>query len=258
MQKYTKIVMATMALVILIAGCSGDPDSPEAADTAVRVTPVFSVEGLDQMSDGVVVDDLYLGIGEIRFEPLMDDTGVTYVVRNELHLHFDLESGGYTVAAEPIELPRGGEYLISIALAPNASDRGDLHGRTIRVYGQFGHLTDPEDTIGVNADEPVPLPWRQRGGVEWVSWTYATTQQADIVLNDVEFADDTDETLAIAFDVSSWVSDVHAPVSDAVEESGVLSSEIGDDEMVVDVSEDLDATGSGVQQIDSWFEARSF
>lgn len=283
-------VCAMLATLLLGAGLSaltgcGAEESAElgTSSASLTVTPTFRVLGADSVGDEVFLQDLYLGVGEIRLEPLGETEEVVYVTRSPLHLHFDLAADQWELEGLPLQLPHGGEYLISIELTPPGE--GELTSRhSVRLDGLFARHAAMPVEMGVNsANEPMPLPWRNPEDdedknadcttsspltrrVEWVPWMYATQRPVHILLNDVHFSDtESDQNLVISLDLSSWLEEAFAPIQVAVEsvEGEKLDPTSGSDSSAaervepVDVSRDLDRLGAGVEELDGFSEARA-
>jgi len=260
--------------LVLAVGCTADDVATDpAAEGGLTVTPEFRVMGLDAAGDEVYLQDLFLGVGEIRLEPLGDADGVIYVTRAPLFLHFDLAAGEWDLQGTPLTLPHGGEYLISIRLEPlgsNVSEESCAH--SVRMNGLLARQAASDGVVGVNsADEPMPVPWRLHGEgsdgprmdkrVDWVAWTYATERPLAVLLNDVQFSDSEEEqSLVITFDLSGWLEEAFQPIQVAVEategEALEPTGDRGTRVEAVDVSEDLDDFGAGVEELSGFSEAR--
>lgn len=230
-----------LALCAPMVGCldegEGDGGGSETGHhEMLLVTPEFHVEGLDDLRHDVLLRDLYLGVGEIRLEPLDEGyEGLVYVTRTPMVLHFDLDHDGVTIKGEPVTLPHAGEYLISIGLEPLGVTSGDeasqvLSGKSMRIDGMMARYSTPTSEDKTAAGEPVPLPWRVLGEedeaspaeapVNWVPWTYSSSQASFVTLNDVHFTEDVEQTLIIAFDLSAWLDGVLAPLDEVVDARG--------------------------------------
>lgn len=263
------VVAAAIVLMSVAFGCGEETAAdPVEDDSSVLITPEIRIAGLDQLDDGVYLEDLYLGIGEIRLEPVDDPMGVVYVTREPLFLHFDLGAGQWALSGEPMLLPQGGQYMVTLHMG--AVDDGQT---TMRVDGLMADPGDDHGFLSANAIEPTPLPMRTvQGGlhgrtdaeqprVAWVPWTYSTSRKVNVALNDVIF--ESDQTLVINFDVSAWIGDVIEPisaeVSSQVEARGTLPGVDGWPEgaAALDVSKIVDASEGGLEHLDVWSEAFS-
>lgn len=266
------LVVGLFALgVMFAAGCSADETaSGEGADGGLTVTPEFRVMGLDAAGEEVYVQDLFLGVAEIRLEPLGEVDEVVYVTRSPLFLHFDLAAGEWELEGTPLTLPHGGEYLISIRLEPG--EGGSEQSHSVRMNGLLARQSVAGGVVDVNSsDEPMPVPWRLHGDteestrmdkrVDWVAWTYASERPVSVVLNDVQFSDVLEEqSLVITFDLSGWLAEAFRPIQVAVEATEGEAFDPGRDRgaavEAVDVSKDLDEFGAGVEELSGFSEAR--
>ncbi len=236
------------ALVVALVGVLGCADEeapieePIAVQEApiVQVVPEFRLDGLDGLQKELLVQDVYLGVGEIRLEPLGEQSNeVVYVTREPLFLHFDTTSDEVSIRGRELMLPHGGDFLISIRLEPLNSKKHEFRpvdGSSVRVNGIIAH-EDKDKKISFNdlvaTGEPTPLPMRngpytvakqdeeKEGPIDWVPWTFVTSNVATVMLNDVHFEQDNDsaQKLVISFDMSRWLNDFAAPISAAVEAS---------------------------------------
>ncbi len=270
------VILMTALLSLSAVACEEEVQevggAEDSAQNSLLVTPEFRIEGLEKVRGELLLQDLYLSVGEIRLEPLdPEHEGLVYVTRASFSLHFDLLRGEWVVSGAPIALPHPGKYLISITLESiDGAESGAgldsksmvLHGLMARTRGQ-----NAVDTDKTSAGEPVPLPWRVMGGgdesegaapIAWVPWTYSSARTSFMILNDVNFMDEEDQRLVITFDISEWVEEAIAPIADAVkaydlEEIDADRSTLDMDS--VDVSDTVDRVGDGLEDFTESSEA---
>jgi hypothetical protein len=223
----------------LLAGCAEEPaqtqdDSPqqESVSQGVVVTPEFRLEGLDALGEGVSLQHVCMGIGEIRLEPLGDQAeDLIYITRSAIMLDFDVATGEVSVVGSPIVLPHDGDFMISIRIEP-IGELDRLGDRSVRIDGLMARsaayaLGDLHAT-----GEPTPLPMKDGTQlndkldvpVKWVPWTYSTQEVGLVLLNNVEFKNTDTQRLLIRFDLSDWLEDAMAPITAAVDDT-VLAEE---------------------------------
>lgn len=274
---------ATLAALCLTApwvltGCGAEEgEALEVSEGALQVTPLFRVTGLSGAEE-IFLQDLYLGVGEVRLEPLGDVDEVVYVTRTPMHLHFDLAAGEWVLEGAPLTLPHGGDYLVSVSLEPV---EGVDAPHSVQINGLFARKGEAAGPLHVpTADEPMPVPWRDPTDagevgcaptsrrVEWVPWTYTTQRPMDVMLNDVQFVEEADEqSLVITFDLQEWLEEAFRPLRTAVETSegeklGEPPSDDGPGETPservepLDVTTALDTLGAGLDSLEGRSEAR--
>lgn len=267
-------------------GCADEgPERLDAEEQALHITPRVEITGLQELDPAIFLQDLYMGVGEIRLEPLSDDLDeIVYVTRTPLFFHFDLASGQYTLEGAPITLPHGGEYMISIHLEPikdGLEDEG-WFGKSIRIDGLIAHTStsDDDDNERGNSsksNEPMPLPWLTDGedpnpGIkttEWVPWTFYTHGTADLTLNTVRFSDTSDQSLVISIDMLHWLDDVIVPITAAavdehIEDQEAINGEGGSPggnaqgaandphSAPIDITETLEAQGLDLEELGAY------
>ena len=267
------ISLAVVCVAMVFGGCQEEDGQTGAVEgeQGLLITPEFRVEGLDEIRGELLLEDLYLGIGEIRLEPLDEGhEGLVYVTRASFSLHFDLSEDEWTARGDQIVLPHPGEYLISITLEPVSATDSPTVRHSMRLNGLMARVNsglDPTDKTA--AGEPVPLPWRvlnegdgEASGapISWIPWTYSTERTSFVTLNDVHFSDESDQTLVISFDLSSWVAEVFAPINTAIEAHSLTHLEEGEsssglDSPAIDVSETIDDRGDSFDEVTASSEA---
>lgn len=228
---------AALACVMLAAlvwsSCSdessGDGDGAVEAGLALEIMPEFRVVGVENIRDEVFLQDLFLGIGEVRLEPLEEAyQGLVYATSVPMRLHFDLASGQWTVAGPRVMLPHSGEFRVSIRFQPVDVEHEDasraVTSSSMRVDGLMARVDGvPDVTEKTAAGEPVPLPWRpgkdgdaKSAPVVWVPWTYSSQAMNIVTLNDVSFNDEREQRLVIAFDLAAWLEDAFRPINETI------------------------------------------
>jgi hypothetical protein len=266
-----KIAFVGMTLSVL-AGCQEEGGQPGglAISESLLVTPEFRVEGLDDIRGEFLLQDLYLGIGEIRLEPLdKGKDGLAYVTRSSFPLHIDFNEGE-AVIGEKIALPHPGEYLISITIEPVERDDSPIGSNSMRLDGLMAKFEKTTGTEGTKAaGEPVPLPWKvlneggedsNAGPIHWVPWTYASAKDSFVTLNDVHFSSTKSQTLVISFDLKDWLNEAFLPINDAVDHHFLMgveerSNETEFEPIAVDVTDAIDGLGEGGGDLTSKSEA---
>jgi hypothetical protein len=273
------------ALAWFAVGCEGE--APEAGPAEVgaeevvqsqrvTITPEFHLEGVADLGEGISLQHVCMGLGEIRLEPLGEQSDeVVYVTRSSLFLDFDVARGEVSVVGEPITLPHGGEFMISIRIEPidpSMDSLQRLEDRSLRIDGLMARFLGDEGGL-VATGEPTPLPMQDEGKrdgrvttpVKWIPWTYSTREVGLVLLNNVQFEGDGEEQrLLIRFDLREWLSDALEPISAAVadtveaqREEGELAGQ-GEAFKPVDVTERVNSSlGRGLHSITNDFNAEA-
>ncbi len=236
------------------------------------ITPEFVIAGVDDIADDVFVQELYLGVGQIELEPLDHAQDVVYVTREPVFLLFNVADGELQVSGHHITLPHAGSYKVSIRLEPvdvNNPDLSHLTGTSMQVNGLVARFDAPNAPGFVASGEPTPLPLRETaegrvgGPVQWVPWTYRSQRSALVQLDEVRFDSLEEQRLVITFDLRSWLTDAIAPITQAViERSNSDALDEGNDEPQdignrVDVSENVDDRGTGIEELTGSIHAQS-
>ncbi len=276
--KFTRMVSALFAASLVMAamvGCADDKERVPADSSAIEaglvVTPEFAISGVGELPDDVFIEDLFLGIGQIELEPLDGDRDIVYVSRDSVFLAFDVGSGQLSVVGEPMTLPHAGNFQISIPLQPVnvlSGEWTDLSGTSMQINGLVAEFAPITGGPGlVSSGEPTPLPLREGGAerpVRWVQWTYRSERSVMVRLDDVHFDDVAEQRLRITFDLSSWLDDAIAPITQTVIEQSVdgdadhdVERESDDAESRIDVSDDVDERGTGIEELTGSTEAVS-
>jgi hypothetical protein len=236
------------------------------------ITPEFAITGVEDIADDVFLQELYLGVGQIELEPLDHAQDVVYVTREPVFLLFNVAEGELQVAGDQITLPHAGAYKVSIRLEPvdvNNHDLSHLTGTSMQVNGLVAQFNAPDGRGFVASGEPTPLPLRESaesrvgGPVQWVPWTYRSQRSALVQLDEVRFDSLDEQRLVITFDLRSWLTDAIAPITQAViEGSAGEELEQGNDQQQdignrVDVSDNVDGRGTGIEELTGSIHAQS-
>ena len=266
-------LIALIAAASLWTGCAEEVDevpaeSVAATATSLEVTPRVQLDGVTALESQVFLQELCLGVGEIRLEPMDPERDeVVYVTRTPMMLHFDVASGEHVLEGEAITLPHPGEFLIEIRLEPMSVGDDTLDGRAVRLDG----LVAKES--GGEGDEPMPLPWLVQNDsgsvpgvtqkpVEWVPWTYSSERSTSLSLNTVEFSDEPEQLLVISLDMARWLDGAMAPIQAAVDDQRATSPDAPGGELTtpapIDVSGDLEEEGADFESLIARSEARDY
>lgn len=226
-------LLCVMLAALVWSSCSGDTsgggEETVEAGVALEITPEFRVTGVENIRDEVFLQDVFLGIGEVRLEPLEEDyQGLVYATSVPMRLHFDLSAEQWTVAGPQVMLPHSGEFRVSIRFQPVEVEHEDANREmttsSMRVDGMMARVTGvPDVSEKAAAGEPVPLPWRpgkdgdaKSAPVVWVPWTYSSQAMNIVTLNDVSFNNERKQKLVIAFDVATWLEDAFRPINETI------------------------------------------
>lgn len=262
-------------------GCQEETTSEEQTQSELQpitIVPEFRLEGLGTLGEGFVLDEVSLGVGEIRLEPLGDPLGngadeAIYVTRSAFALRFDVSSGEAKVVGEPILLPHGGDFMISIRIEPAEAlvrDAEEDESASVRIDGMMARYINPNLTDLHATGDPTPLP--MKGGaaqdpeslvppVRWVPWTWSTQEVGLVVLNDVHFSDDPEQKLLLRVDLDNWLQEAVAPITAAVEAASTASTPSNEGRPdrrrePVNVNERVERSlGSGFDQLTQEFAA---
>lgn len=252
------------------AGSSSSADGLSIMQQPVFLEPVFVLEGIDELPDGVTLEDLHLGVGAIFLEILEDDTGIAYANRTPFQLHFDVLGGKNVVDAPRLTLPHGGDFQVSVQLEPQilvgdpstvavASVEGDPEEASLLVNGAFYETEYTQDNDDGTIEEPVPLPWIPdddvdeavsglRRTVRRIPFTYSSRRTVRFVVDEVRLEGGTSNRLVMSLQVGRWVEETIKPalynaLSDLADQ-GLENDEF--DRENIDLTDRLDSVGGGM------------
>lgn len=270
-QNHKRVLGAWLVLSLaLLVGCAEEPQQEEPAQAQeevvnqrVVVTPEFRLEGLDALGEGVSLQHVCMGVGEIRLEPLGDQAeDLIYITRSAIFLDFDVATGEVSMVGSPIVLPHSGEFMISIRIEP-IGEQDRLGDKSVRIDGLMARsaayaLGDLHAT-----GEPTPLPMKEGHDlndkldvpVKWVPWTYSTHEVGLVLLNNVEFKNSDTQRLLIRFDLSDWLEDAMAPITAAVDD--IVLAEEGHQGDSMDRGERLDPVDV-TERVEAALESKGF
>lgn len=261
--RIAKLALVALLTGLMVVGC-GEPevitvsatDADEAEAKAATVTPEFRIHGLQQLPQGLLLDELGLSVAEIRLEPLRGSHGVAYTTSRPLDLRFDIENGETRHQGQTVQIPETGRFLVSVRLEPAELDpqiggeEADFQRGSLSLFGyvrsDFSASVDDEDgSQGDEDDEndgnPLPLPVEPIGDDPmWTPFAYASQRVVFYTFSDVELVGG-EQSLTFHFDLNDWASTAVTPIVDAVEKTS--------DDGVVDVSEKVDSPTSGPEAL---------
>jgi hypothetical protein len=232
---------AALGLGALAApGCAVvDEGGETAAEAATRqmmqpvfVEPVFVIDGLDELPRGMRIETLRLGVGAIFLDLVEDQTGVAYANQAPFLLDFDLGAGDEAAYAPLMQLPRGGEYEVSVQLEPQYLGDG---GASLIDAVAGAEPTDEssvvlsgyvEETVYIPAndgtiDEPVPLPWypgvsELRREIVRTPFTYESARTVRFSVDHVTLTGGSRIAMVMHLDVAAWIEESLRPALDDV------------------------------------------
>lgn len=237
----TFVLAATLGLgVFATGGCAVIDDGGETAAEAesrrmmqpVFVEPVFVIDGLDELPRGMRIETLRLGVGAIFLDLVEDQTGVAYANQAPFLLDFDLRAGDEAAYAPLMQLPRGGEYEVSVQLEPQYLGDGGA-GLIEAVAGAepteessvvlSGYV---EETVYIPSsdgtiDEPVPLPWYPsasdlRREIVRTPFSYESARTVRFSVDHVTLTGGSRIAMVMHIDVASWIEESLRPALDDV------------------------------------------
>ena len=252
------------------AGTSPSPDALSIMQQPVFLEPVFVLEGIEELPDGMILEELHVGVGAIFLEVVADDTGIAYANRTPFQLHFDVVSGTNIAEAPRLTLPHGGDFQVSVQLEPQilvgpaapqtiASLEGDPEEASLLVSGAL-YETDytNEDDEGGTIDEPVPLPWYPDDDVEEavsglrrtvrrIPFTYSSARTVRFIVDEVHLEGGSSNQLVMRLQVATWVEETIKPalysaLSDIADDG--IDSTVEDEN--IDLSDRLESAGGGM------------
>jgi len=233
----------------------------------VFLEPVFVLEGLDDLPEGVVLDELHLGVGAIFLEVVGDDSGIAYANHTPFQLHFDDLTGNQIVEAPRLTLPHGGDFQVSVQLEPQvlvgpvaeaeavARAEGDPQESSVMVSGTVSDVTYDDDDG--SEDEPVPLPWLPPEISEAVSglqrtqigipFSYSTDRTVRFVVDEVHLTGGSTSQLIMRLQVGTWVEETIQPaLISALSDIADNPVDDGNVEQELDLDEKVEAVGDGM------------
>lgn len=246
-------------------GRSRNGSSAEVMQQPVFLQPVFVIEGLEELPNGVRLDQLHVGVGAIFLDQLAGDDGVAFANRTPFKLHFDLASGQLRAMAPPMTLPRGGLYQVSVQIEPQARlDDAGAEGEVTALEepGEEASLVVSgqvvEDHIGrPSQDEPAPLPWTPTdsadiGGlrrVEMIPFSYSSTRSVRFMLADIELAGGESQELQLQLQVGAWVQETVEPALVHALDNRPSGQIVDDVVNTLEVRERAEDGGAGMDQL---------
>jgi hypothetical protein len=263
------IVIVALCLVVVAWGCGEEAivleleevsaDSEVSSEKSAIITPEFQLSGLEGVPFDLTIDELGLGISEIRLEPVNGDGGIAYSTSQPFHLHFDLAGGELAVQRGAVELPETGHFLISVRLEPlDEVDDGDYLGGSLGMAGRIrsdGAAFSDESANGEEASngsgesesggeehdsDPIPLPFDLYHSLERGDWTpfkFTSDQVVFYTFSDVELVAG-GQVLTFDFNLRDWATGAVAPLLDNVEKS-LADPDL--DQEIIDITQDFDS-----------------
>ncbi|MBN1946246.1 MAG: hypothetical protein JW797_11255 [Bradymonadales bacterium] len=262
-----KTVITTFIPILLLlgtlSGCALLQDDPAGSQEApgniplgeqtVALQSVFVLAELDRLPPEVHLEDLYLGVGAIFFEPTDgSDAGFAYANRDPFALHFQIDQGEIRAVAPTIILPEGGEFQISVQLEPqrllaqhpgsalySAPEETDEVSLVLTgTYEKPGRL--PKDPLV--ATEPAPLPWRPQPNEsrdlqsesksaepEEIPFIYVSDRSVRFVLGEVDLESGSAVELVMQVPFGLWVEENLSPALDRALDSGSPEERVSGD-----------------------------
>lgn len=257
MLKRIFVSTAALATLGLVMGC-GEQETVGTADAqhdvrrqAVTVVPEFVITGAEAIPSSLFVTELGLTVSEIRLEPMWSTESLADATREPLAVSFDLAHGESVRTNDALQLPAAGRYLVSIRLEPATTADGaaessfSLDGFVAERQGQL--LDDTMD----GRPQPMPFDQTQKSDseitdaaaypAEWTPFEYRSKRAVFFTFNDVTLEPGS-QFLTFSFDVRDWAVDVVEPISNAVKSSAEWDES-------VDVTNQIDSTGNGVEAL---------
>jgi len=266
-------VAMTMGCAILdgdTAGSSSSADELSIMQQPVFLEPVFVLEGIDELPDGVTLEELHVGVGAIFLEALDDDTGIAYASSTPFQLHFDVLSGSNEAEAPRLTLPHGGDFQVSVQLEPQilvgpgsipnvvaSSEQPDEASLLVNGAVYETEYTQGDDDDGT-IEEPVPLPWIPddvdedmsglRRTVYRIPFTYSSRRTVRFIVDEVHLVGGSSSRLVMRLQVGKWVEETIKPalynaLSDLADQA--LQGEFDRGENI-DLTDRLDSAGGGM------------
>jgi len=231
-------IITLLAFTGLLAACAAVDDDAGArtgidshtVQQPVILEFVFELEGLDELPDGLTLDELHMGVGGLFLEQLDTDSGIAYAHPRPFQLNFEIKAGSVVARAPNMTLPQGGDYQVSVQLEPQilrspevssgvVASVGDGEEASLSVSGTVNEATYPlpgDDS----EDTPVPLPWYPdeaeesgdlRRDIAARSFTYISDRTVRFSVDQVELLGGTRNELTLRLDIGAWVAETIQP-----------------------------------------------
>lgn len=273
MSHHIKIITLALALLPL-AACVDAPEveqideQTQTRQQSVVVVPEFTISGTEAMPEPLYITKLGFTISEIRLTPLAGPAGqLSYSAANAKHIEFDVARGQIVRYGEPLTLPRGGRYLISLRLEPIEKRERGSQPTLIPSFTMSGFVsnervmtsTGGEDgTEGGDVSEgPLPDPFDEKNkgnstGMSdyaeepegWTPFFYHSERAVFLPMNEVDLKPGP-QLLNFNFNAETWAFDLVEPISRAIAHPRRFVI----DGNSVDVSPHVESTGRGAEAL---------
>lgn len=252
-RRWTKTGAAVTLGLLIWAGCGdavleevdNSSNETEEASQKAKVIPEFTITGLDNVPEELMLEQLGLSVGEIRLEPLRGNDGFVYATSEPISLTFDLSQGEKALEGRTVEFPDTGRFLVSIRLEPPDEPRHEvdesLLDGSLGIQGQVRSDYRVSRTDGREDDEgdendgnPLPLPAERPsdGDDMWTPFALTSDRVVAYTFSDIELTRG-EQVLSFEFDVEDWATNAASPIADAVDQTK--------DEEVVDIGREVDS-----------------
>lgn len=187
---------------------------------SVQVRTRFVVTDLDQLPADIDLSRLTVNVGAIFLEPIGDsERDVSFANRTPVTLDFALADGDFALPGPALELPWGGEFAVSVQVElTNTELDDDKAAAGTSSVAVTGTWTQRHVVTDIVADEPSPLPWREKSRLldpieiaTPVEFEFRSQSVVRIQLAEVSLADDGDYELTLSIRLADWVRESVVP-----------------------------------------------
>ena len=221
-----EIVAALVVLLGAVTGGCGETSWSEADEVLdlrqsgqsfASAMPQISVEGLENINDGVYLETMEVYVNEIRLVGL---DGQPTVIGGPYWLEVDLASGESQVAGQPLVMEASRAYGVELDVG---SEEACQSQPGIAIQG----MARADGTGGDESDgNPLPLPADEKGALmsNWVDFVYQHHEVWTTSLESVEVTASA-ESFELRVEVDGWANTVVPSALEGLESSGIDSDE---------------------------------
>lgn len=277
------LLLITAGLMAGLTGCAimdGDTTGSGSAsdDLAIMqqpvfVEPIFVLEGLDALPEGLSLNQLHLGVGALFLEVMDNDSGIAYANRTPFQLHFEIVDGVHVAHAPPLTLPHGGHFQVSVQLEPQmlvstatpggVANLGGTPAESSLVVSGAVTQTGIEANSDGTVDDPEPLPWMGdpesdaeeagqaisglRRTIRYIPFTFSSARTVRFTVDQVQLTGGSSNQMMMTLQVGNWVEETIKPA--LISALGdIADAELSDDGSVedIDLTDLVEHVGGGM------------
>lgn len=241
-------------------GTSSDGGEVAGVEQGVHVRTRFVIADIDAIPENVALSGLTLNVGAVFLEPIgSSQRDVTFANRTPVTLDFDIEHGRLALSGPSLYLPWGGDFAVSVQVEPAdtlVDDRKDGHASSSVVA--TGVWTQRHTVTDVVADEPSPLPWRQKERLQRpveivspVDFAFRSDSVVRIQLAEVSLAENGDYELTLSLRLADWLRESVVPALEVEAERTIEPFAEFDSlrAISVDVDNDVESEAYGIEAL---------